>query len=131
MNIEDFSKKYLSRLTSALDRIDYNVVGEIIEALEKSAADKSRIFIIGNGGSSATASHMVNDLGVGLKRREIINFDIASLNDNAPVVSAIANDVGYESIFSMQMKGLLSKNDIIIFLYIRDYYKWLTKFLLF
>ena len=114
MNIEDFSKKYLSRLTSALDRIDYNVVGEIIEALEKSAADKSRIFIIGNGGSSATASHMVNDLGVGLKRREIINFDIASLNDNAPVVSAIANDVGYESIFSMQMKGLSSKNDIII-----------------
>ena len=116
MNIEDFSKKYLSRLTRALERIDYNVVGEIIEALEKSAADKSRIFIIGNGGSSATASHMVNDLGVGLKRREIINFDIASLNDNAPVVSAIANDVGYESIFSMQMKGLLSKNDIIIFL---------------
>ena len=114
MNIEDFSKKYLSRLTSALDRIDYNVVGEIIEALEKSVADKSRIFIIGNGGSSATASHMVNDLGVGLKRREIINFDIASLNDNVPVVSAIANDVGYESIFSMQMKGLLSKNDIII-----------------
>jgi len=114
MNIEDFSKKYLSRLKGALDRINHDVVREIIETLEKSIVNKARIYIIGNGGSSATASHMVNDLGTGLRRRDIINFDVTSLNDNGPVVSAIANDIGYENIFYMQMKGLLNQNDIVI-----------------
>jgi D-sedoheptulose 7-phosphate isomerase len=76
--------------------------------------NKSRIYIIGNGGSSATASHMVNDLGAGLRRRNIINFDVVSLGDNSPVVTAIANDIGYENIFYMQMKGLINSNDIVI-----------------
>jgi D-sedoheptulose 7-phosphate isomerase len=114
MNIEDFSKKYLSRLKNALDRINHDVIREIIETLEKSTVDKARIYIIGNGGSSATASHMVNDLGAGLRRRDIINFDVTSLVDNSPVVSAIANDIGYENIFYMQMKGLLTQNDVVI-----------------
>jgi D-sedoheptulose 7-phosphate isomerase len=114
MNIEDFSKKYLSRLKNALDGINHDVIREIIETLENSTVNKARIYIIGNGGSSATAAHMVNDLGAGLRRRDIINFDVTSLADNGPVVSAIANDIGYENIFYMQMKGLLHQNDVVI-----------------
>ena len=114
MNIEDFSKKYLSRLKNALDGINHDVIREIIETLENSTVNKARIYIIGNGGSSATAAHMVNDLGAGLRRRDIINFNVTSLDDNGPVVSAIANDIGYENIFYMQMKGLLNPNDVII-----------------
>ena len=114
MRIEDFSKKYLSRLKNALDEINHDVICEIIETLEKSTANKARIFIIGNGGSSATASHMANDLGAGLRRRDIINFDVTSLYDNGPVVSAIANDTGFENTFYMQMKGLLNKNDVVV-----------------
>jgi D-sedoheptulose 7-phosphate isomerase len=114
MEIKSFIKDYLARLKLILDDIDPDVVSNIVCALEETVVNKSRIFIIGNGGSSATASHMVNDLGVGLRRRNIINFDVASLDDNGSVVSAIANDIGYENIFFMQMKGLLRPNDVII-----------------
>ena len=114
MKIKPFVTDYLSRLKFILDNIDPVVISEIIDSLEQTIINKSRIYIIGNGGSSATASHMVNDLGVGLRRRNIVNFDVVSLGDNSPVVTAIANDIGYESIFFMQMKGLINPNDLII-----------------
>jgi D-sedoheptulose 7-phosphate isomerase len=114
VKIKPFVTDYLMRLKHILDDIDAEVVSNIIEALELTLVHKSRIYIIGNGGSSATASHMVNDLGAGLRRRDIVNFDVVSLGDNSPVVSAIANDIGYENIFFMQMKGLINPDDIVI-----------------
>jgi len=114
VKIKPFVTDYLTRLKYILDDIDAEVVSDIIDELELTLVNKSRIYIIGNGGSSATASHMVNDLGAGLRRRDIVNFDVMSLGDNSPVVSAIANDIGYENIFFMQMKGLINPNDIVI-----------------
>ena len=114
MKIKPFVTDYLLRLKHILDDIDADVVSDIIDMLELTLVNKSRIYIIGNGGSAATASHMVNDLGAGLRRRDIVNFDVISLGDNSPVVSAIANDIGYENIFFMQMKGLINPNDVVI-----------------
>ena len=114
MKIKPFITDYLTRLKLILDSIDLDAISDIVEILEQTILDKSRIYIIGNGGSSATASHMVNDLGAGLRRRNIINFDVVSLGDNSPVVTAIANDIGYENIFFMQMKGLINPKDIVI-----------------
>jgi len=114
VKIKPFVTDYLLRLKHILDDIDADVVSDIIDMLELTLVNKSRIYIIGNGGSAATASHMVNDLGAGLRRRDIVNFDVVSLGDNSPVVSAIANDIGYENIFFMQMKGLINPNDVVI-----------------
>ena len=114
MKIKPFVTEYLTRLKLILDSIDADVISDIVDLLEQTIVNKSRIYIIGNGGSSATASHMVNDLGAGLRRRNIINFDVVSLGDNSPVVTAIANDIGYENIFYMQMKGLINPADIVI-----------------
>ncbi len=114
MNVEKFTSSYLAQLKSTLDSIDPSVVSEIVDALNETIKKKSRVYILGNGGSSATASHMVNDLGAGLRRRNIINLDVVSLGDNSPAVTAIANDIGYENIFFMQMKGLLSQDDLVI-----------------
>ena len=114
MKIQPFVSEYITRLKLVLDDIDPNVISEIVAALEKTIEKKSRIYILGNGGSSATASHMVNDLGAGLRRRDIINFDVVSLSDNSPVITAIANDIGYENIFFMQMEGLINSNDLVI-----------------
>jgi D-sedoheptulose 7-phosphate isomerase len=114
MNIEKFTKVYVSELKSILDKIDPSIVSDIVSSINKTIGKKSRIYILGNGGSSATASHMVNDLGAGLRRRKLLNLDIVSLGDNAPVVTAIANDIGYENIFYMQMKGLINVDDVII-----------------
>jgi len=109
--VKKFAKKYIKRLISTLKTTDVNSISEILKTLE---SVKGRIYIIGNGGSAATASHMVNDLGIGLKRRDIKNFDVESLNDNTPVCSALANDVGYKNIFYMQLKNKITSDDILI-----------------
>ncbi|MBL1243434.1 MAG: SIS domain-containing protein [Sulfurimonas sp.] len=109
--MKKFVKKYIKNLMSTLEEIDITAVTQIIDALENV---QGRIYIVGNGGSAATASHMVNDLGVGLKRRSIRNFDVESLSDNTPVCSAIANDIGYKNVFYMQLKDKINKNDILI-----------------
>ena len=114
MKIKPFIADYLTRLKLILDNIDSDVISDIVDILDQTIVNKSRIYIIGNGGSSATASHMANDLGVGLKVRNIVNFNVVSLADNSPVITAIANDIGYENIFFMQMKGLINPNDIVI-----------------
>jgi len=74
----------------------------------------ARIYIIGNGGSASTASHMANDLGTGLKRRDILSLDVLSLCDNTSIATALANDIGYENIFYMQLKDILKPEDTII-----------------
>lgn len=114
MNVEKFTKNYLEQLKSTLDNINPSVISDIVVSLDATMKKKSRVYILGNGGSSATASHMVNDLGAGLRRRNIINLDVVSLGDNSPAVTAIANDIGYENIFYMQMKGLLTSKDLVI-----------------
>jgi len=114
MKIEEFTRDYIQRLIALLEEVDPSIIGKIVAELEKTIQKNRRIYVIGNGGSSATASHMVNDWGAGLRRREIINFDIMSLADNTPVCSAIANDIGYENIFYMQLKGLVREGDLII-----------------
>ncbi len=106
-----FVKKYIKNLISILEEVEIDNISNIITALENS---KGKIYIIGNGGSAATASHMVNDLGVGLKRRGIRSFDVESLSDNTPVCSAIANDIGYKNVFYMQLKDKINPNDILI-----------------
>lgn len=105
---------YINNLIELLQKIDYEIVDQIIKILEEAVHKQSSIYIIGNGGSAATASHMVNDLGAGLRRRGLVNLDITSLADNVPVITAIANDIGYENIFYMQLEGLLKPEDLII-----------------
>jgi len=114
MDIQNFTKQYILNLKKLLDEIDVNVIEKIILEIETLLINKGRLYILGNGGSSATASHMVNDLGAGLRRRNIINLDVVSLGDNSPVVTAIANDIGYDNIFYMQMKGLIKKDDVVL-----------------
>jgi len=114
MKIKKFVHNYIEQLSELLNKIDPQDIEKIIELLEATKNRGGRVYVVGNGGSAATASHMVNDLGAGLRRRKIINFDIISLADNTPVCSAISNDVGYENIFYLQLKGLLKPKDLII-----------------
>ena len=114
MEIDKFIDKYTDNLINLLKNIDKDAIKKILELFEQTVETNSKIYIIGNGGSAATASHMVNDLGVGLKRRDIQKFNVISLADNTPVCTAIANDIGYENIFYMQLKDILTPEDIII-----------------
>lgn len=114
MNVKEFTKSYIENLKDLLDKVDNSIVEQIVEQIDLCAINKSRFYVIGNGGSSATVSHMANDLGVGLKRRDIISLDIVSLGDNSPVVTAVANDIGYENIFYMQLKDIMKPEDVLL-----------------
>ena len=114
MQIKEFTKKYIEELKNLLDNIDENIVAQIVEQIEKVSKSKSRLYVIGNGGSSATASHWANDFAIGLKRRDILTIDMVSLGDNAAVTSATANDIGYDNIFYMQLKDILKPEDVIL-----------------
>ena len=112
--MEKFITKYVSQLIELLNNIDKKAIQEIVNALDKTVENKSKIYIIGNGGSSSTASHMSNDLGVGLKLRNVRNFNVESLGDNSAVCTAIANDTGYENIFYTQIQNKITKDDVLI-----------------
>ena len=112
--MQSFIHNYITKLITILSNLDLNTIEEIKDALENTIEHQSRIYILGNGGSAATASHMVNDLGVGLSRRNIKYFDITSLADNTPVCTAIANDIGYDNIFYAQLQNKIQKHDVVI-----------------
>lgn len=109
----NFLNKYKKELTDKISQIDNDVVIKIINLID-STEDNGSVYIIGNGGSAATASHMANDWGIGLKRRRIKNFNIISLADNSAITTAIANDIGYENIFYEQLRDCIKKDDILI-----------------
>ncbi len=109
--MDNFIDSYKKNLIQLIENIDNNKIKQIINLIDKT---KGCIYIIGNGGSAATASHMVNDLGAGLTRRDIKNLHIESLSDNTAVCTAIANDTGYENIFYYQLKNKITTNDLLI-----------------
>lgn len=109
-----FIQNYIKNLKNSLSLIDTDSVQQTIKALDRTISKKTKIYIIGNGGSAATASHMANDLGAGLKLRNIRNFDVESLSDNSSMCTAIANDIGFENIFYAQIKDKINKDDVLI-----------------
>jgi len=111
--IAEFASGYFSYLSNVLQRIDVlqieRFIGILLDARERGAS----IFFIGNGGSAATASHFVNDIGVGTLSWDK-PFRAMSLSDNSAVVTAIGNDRGYENIFVEQLKLYLKPSDIVV-----------------
>ncbi|MGE4511076.1 MAG: SIS domain-containing protein [Sulfurimonadaceae bacterium] len=112
--MKSFFTNYISHLTDILQTINIASIEQIVLKLEDVNNANAKVYIIGNGGSAATASHMANDLSVGLKLREIRNFNVESLSDNSSVCTAIANDIGYENIFYAQLKNKITKDDLLI-----------------
>jgi D-sedoheptulose 7-phosphate isomerase len=114
----DFAKDYLSGLKDILDRLPLKPIDEIIRAIEQ-ARDKGRhIFVIGNGGSAATASHMMNDLCKGTLGHKgdapWPRLRVIALTDNVSLMTAWANDTDYHHIFSEPLKNLAQRSDLLI-----------------
>lgn len=110
----DYASRYLGYVSELFKTLDVHVISEIIEVLDKARLEKRRIFVIGNGGSAATAYHYVNDFGVGCLTEGQKPFRILSLTDNVPNMTALANDSGYENIFVGQLKGLFDPKDVLV-----------------
>jgi len=109
-NIEAYIAS-LTRALAALDRAELVALAETLLAARERGA---QVFIMGNGGSAATASHFVCDFNKGLRREEGKNFRFICLNDNIPSLMAIANDIGYEAVFVEQLKSYLAPGDVVM-----------------
>lgn len=105
---------YLFELKGVLDRLNRNDIQRIAEALLDAHKRDAQIFILGNGGSAATASHWACDLGKGTVVEGKRRLRVLSLTDNVAVMTAWSNDVSYADVFVEQLKNLLAPNDVVI-----------------
>lgn len=105
---------YLQDIKTTIDQIPVGYIEEIIAILHTARIHRKQIFIMGNGGSASTASHFVCDLAKNTRRNGWPNFRVIGLTDNMALVTAYANDEGYENIFSHQLANLLQPGDIVI-----------------
>jgi D-sedoheptulose 7-phosphate isomerase len=113
------AEAYFSRLAELVPRLPYETIDAIAGALFQAVAEGHSIFVFGNGGSAASASHMMCDLNKGSITTEQTTPaparpKVIALTDNVPLLTAWANDRGYEHVFSEQLKGLAQRGDVVL-----------------
>ena len=111
---ESFVKMYTSQITEVLSALPEDKFIEINNVLQDARETGKQIFVVGNGGSAAAASHMVCDFGKNTREAGKKRIRAICLNDNIPSVMAYANDEGYDVIFSEQLLALGRTGDILI-----------------
>jgi len=105
---------YFERLKNCIDRLNRSEIETFINILIKARDEGKNIYIMGNGGSAATASHFCCDFNKGMSYRKDKKFKFICLNDNIPTLMAYANDVSYDSVFAEQLKNFLEPGDVVI-----------------
>lgn len=113
-NVQQFAEGYFDYIAQLLKQIDTGKIGEFISELETARDNHSTVFFIGNGGSAATASHMVNDLGFGSRTHVDPPFRVLSLADNVAAITAVANDTGYDNVFLRQLQMYYKPGDKLV-----------------
>jgi D-sedoheptulose 7-phosphate isomerase len=104
---------YFARVVLLIKSIQKSELLNVLDEFKKVKISGRKILVIGNGGSAALASHFAADLGSGSLLRGI-DYPIISLVDNVPVITAAANDFGYENIFARQLINIAKSGDLLI-----------------
>lgn len=107
-------ESYLTRLHAAVEALPRERLAELGEILYRTYRNGQQVFTLGNGGSASTASHMAADLAKNTISANMRRFRIVSLNDNQALLTALANDLGYQNVFSEQLKNLIRAGDLLI-----------------
>jgi D-sedoheptulose 7-phosphate isomerase len=116
---------YIKAQKAALDSIPVQAVAQLIQQFQKALAEDRQIFVFGNGGSAANASHFVTDLGKGASgnvagstvyrgKRRAPRFRVMTLNDNVAWMTALGNDYTYEDIFLRQLMNYGKEGDLVM-----------------
>ena len=111
-----FFSDYSKRLADTLDEVNWTSVLRLSKELLATKIRGSRVFLCGNGGSAANANHIANDLVYAVTEHTGSGFDAVSLAANSAVLTCLANDVGYENIFSEQLAVSGRENDLLLVL---------------
>jgi len=105
---------HLERLDGALSALSHEHLEALAEILFRAYRNDKQVFTLGNGGSSSTASHIAADLAKNTIGPNMRRFRISSLNENAAIVTALANDLGYEYVFVEQLVNLIRAGDVLV-----------------
>jgi D-sedoheptulose 7-phosphate isomerase len=108
-----FSDDYLNYISELISQLDRSHISQFVDHVLGVRDNKQTIFFLGNGGSASTASHFVNDISLGSRQFEN-PFRAVSLCDNQAVITAIANDDGYENIFLQQLQTQSKPGDSMV-----------------
>jgi len=103
---------YIKAQKAAHDSIPVEAVAQLVERLRAALKEDRQIFVFGNGGSAANASHFATDLGKGASDKMGKRFRVLSLTDNVPWLTALANDYSYEDVFVGQLQNYARAGDI-------------------
>lgn len=108
----NFPFEYKQRVLEAIERIDLEKVSQAIDWFREAHETERSIFVCGNGGSAATASHFVCDMVKGASFNRAKRFRILALTDSMPTITAYSNDVAYEAIFVEQLRNFARPGDL-------------------
>jgi D-sedoheptulose 7-phosphate isomerase len=112
--LQTYFNDYRARLNNLLDQVDLNALEKVIATMVTAFKNGKTVYVCGNGGSAATASHMQADFSFFVRYFTKFRPKMIALTDNVPLMTAIGNDNAFEDIFVEQMKGHFSKGDVLI-----------------
>lgn len=107
-------ERYWRELERAIEMMPFAALSRAAEALLRCKERGGTVFVVGNGGSAATASHFACDLAKGVQTPGVTPFRVISLTDNVPLLTAWANDVSYEDVFARQLAPLVRAGDTLV-----------------
>ena len=107
-------REYLHDATRAISALPIEDITRVATILHAAYAQERTIFVMGNGGSASTASHLACDLNKGASMGASKRFRVMALTDNLPTILALANDIGYDAIFVEQLKCFARPGDVVI-----------------
>src|SRR5690349_20121864 len=107
------AKEYFASLQDVFGHLDFSVIDRMTEAIWENYEQNRALYIFGNGGSAALASHFACDIGKGTVAAGRKRLRTVALTDNVPLITALANDLAYQDIFSEQLAGLAAKDDVV------------------
>ena len=114
MDFKKAIKEYYDREIRVLQSLNYDEINDAINVILQTYKNDGIIYVCGNGGSAATASHMQNDFNKGISEYVEKKFNFYCLNDNVSTLMAVANDIGYEEVFRFQLLNKITKKDLFI-----------------
>ena len=112
--MHDWIGNYIARQKEALDSIPADGVANLVGLLREAWREDRQIFVFGNGGSAANASHFVTDLGKGASDKISRRFRCMSINDNTAWMTALGNDYAYDQVFAKQLANFGRAGDVVL-----------------
>tara|TARA_B100000941_G_C28433942_1_gene515833 strand:+ start:491 stop:1057 length:567 start_codon:yes stop_codon:yes gene_type:complete len=114
MKFDHFLTSYVNKLSEAILHSKFSNINRALSEIEKIIKKRGTIFVCGNGGSAAIANHYVCDYLKFLRQKTKYKPRVISLSNNIETITAIANDLNKNKIFSYQAESLCDKNDLVI-----------------